>query len=163
MGLPGLTAQHDADTRSAATGNHVRLTGQDVERGTFSHRHAVCHDQKTGERYTPLCHVFSGQVWLCQQLPALLCMQWGSQHETAWLHGGSLALLCWVAALADQVSEDFMLCLVDSPPLTVLCPGCPLTTRACLLVGQHHDSAAGLFGCCPGCAAAAQEPVYHAL
>lgn len=26
-------------------GNHVRLTGQDVERGTFSHRHAVLHDQ----------------------------------------------------------------------------------------------------------------------
>ncbi|KAK9823376.1 hypothetical protein WJX72_002327 [[Myrmecia] bisecta] len=42
-------------------GNHVRLSGQDVERGTFSHRHAVVHDQKTGEKYTPLQHVFSGQ------------------------------------------------------------------------------------------------------
>lgn len=29
-------------------GNHVRLTGQDVERGTFSHRHAVLHDQVGG-------------------------------------------------------------------------------------------------------------------
>ena len=35
-------------------GNHVRLSGQDVQRGTFSHRHAVVTDQKTGENYTPL-------------------------------------------------------------------------------------------------------------
>ena len=32
----------------------VRLTGQDTERGTFGHRHAVLHDVETGERYTPL-------------------------------------------------------------------------------------------------------------
>ena len=37
-----------------AEGNHVRLSGQDVERGTFSHRHSIVHDQKTGERYMPL-------------------------------------------------------------------------------------------------------------
>jgi 2-oxoglutarate dehydrogenase E1 component len=38
-------------------GNHVRLTGQDVQRGTFSHRHAVLIDQKTGDAYTPLNHL----------------------------------------------------------------------------------------------------------
>jgi 2-oxoglutarate dehydrogenase E1 component len=32
----------------------VRIAGQDVERGTFSHRHAVITDQKTEEKYTPL-------------------------------------------------------------------------------------------------------------
>jgi 2-oxoglutarate dehydrogenase E1 component len=32
----------------------IRLTGQDSERGTFSHRHAVLHDVNTGETYTPL-------------------------------------------------------------------------------------------------------------
>jgi 2-oxoglutarate dehydrogenase E1 component len=32
----------------------IRLTGQDTERGTFSHRHAVLHDVNTGEIYTPL-------------------------------------------------------------------------------------------------------------
>jgi len=32
----------------------IRLTGQDTERGTFSHRHAVLHDVKTGETFTPL-------------------------------------------------------------------------------------------------------------
>lgn len=45
----------------SCAGNHVRMSGQDVERGTFSHRHAVVHDQKTGERYFPLGHVFDGQ------------------------------------------------------------------------------------------------------
>lgn len=38
-------------------GNHVRLSGQDVERGTFSHRHAAVIDQKTGEKYVPLNHL----------------------------------------------------------------------------------------------------------
>ncbi|RKK14243.1 2-oxoglutarate dehydrogenase [Fusarium oxysporum f. sp. cepae] len=32
----------------------VRLTGQDVQRGTFSQRHAVLHDQETGESWAPL-------------------------------------------------------------------------------------------------------------
>jgi 2-oxoglutarate dehydrogenase E1 component len=35
-------------------GVHVRLTGQDTERGTFSHRHLVLHDEKTGLRYAPI-------------------------------------------------------------------------------------------------------------
>ena len=32
----------------------IRLSGQDTERGTFSHRHAVLHDPITGETFTPL-------------------------------------------------------------------------------------------------------------
>jgi 2-oxoglutarate dehydrogenase E1 component len=32
----------------------IRLTGEDVERGTFSHRHAVLHDAETGRRHVPL-------------------------------------------------------------------------------------------------------------
>jgi 2-oxoglutarate dehydrogenase E1 component len=35
-------------------GVSIRLTGEDVERGTFSHRHAVLHDQQTGAVFTPL-------------------------------------------------------------------------------------------------------------
>jgi 2-oxoglutarate dehydrogenase E1 component len=35
----------------------IRLTGQDTERGTFSHRHAVLHDVNTGETYAPLQHL----------------------------------------------------------------------------------------------------------
>ena len=40
-----------------ADGIGVRLTGQDAERGTFSHRHAVLHDIETGEAYTPLARL----------------------------------------------------------------------------------------------------------
>jgi 2-oxoglutarate dehydrogenase E1 component len=35
----------------------IRITGQDTERGTFSHRHAVLHDIDTGATYTPLQHL----------------------------------------------------------------------------------------------------------
>src|SRR6266508_1735805 len=35
----------------------IRLTGQDTERGTFSHRHAVLHDVNTGATYTPMQHL----------------------------------------------------------------------------------------------------------
>lgn len=40
-----------------ANGTSIRLTGQDAERGTFSHRHAVLHDQHTGALYIPLQHL----------------------------------------------------------------------------------------------------------
>ncbi len=39
----------------------VRLSGQDVGRGTFSHRHAIWRDQETEERYVSLQHVKDGQ------------------------------------------------------------------------------------------------------
>jgi 2-oxoglutarate dehydrogenase E1 component len=35
-------------------GVHIRLTGQDTERGTFSNRHLVLHDENTGLRYSPM-------------------------------------------------------------------------------------------------------------
>ncbi|OCA82248.1 2-oxoglutarate dehydrogenase E1 component [Bacillus sp. FJAT-27225] len=35
-------------------GTPIRLTGQDTERGTFSHRNIVLSDEKTGEKYSPL-------------------------------------------------------------------------------------------------------------
>src|SRR5688500_12543134 len=37
-----------------ASGTSIRLTGEDVERGTFSHRHAVFHDVETGRVHVPL-------------------------------------------------------------------------------------------------------------
>src|SRR5829696_8398935 len=50
-----------AETLSFGTlledGHRVRLSGQDVQRGTFSQRHAVAIDQETEKRYTPLNHL----------------------------------------------------------------------------------------------------------
>jgi 2-oxoglutarate dehydrogenase E1 component len=43
-------------------GHPVRLSGQDSERGTFSQRHSVLHDQDRDERYTPFNHIRDGQA-----------------------------------------------------------------------------------------------------
>ncbi len=45
----------------AMEGTPVRLSGQDCGRGTFSHRHSVLTDSKTGDRYVPLQHLKEGQ------------------------------------------------------------------------------------------------------
>ncbi|ROS04788.1 2-oxoglutarate dehydrogenase E1 component [Sinobacterium caligoides] len=54
-----------AETMAYATlldeGHPIRLTGQDVGRGTFSHRHAVLHNQKEKNCYVPLQHLAENQ------------------------------------------------------------------------------------------------------
>ena len=42
-------------------GYPIRFTGQDVRRGTFSHRHAVVFNQKDGEAYLPLANMYDDQ------------------------------------------------------------------------------------------------------
>jgi 2-oxoglutarate dehydrogenase E1 component len=55
-----------AETLAYATllkaGYPVRLTGQDVGRGTFSHRHAVLHNQKDASLFVPLQHLGHDQA-----------------------------------------------------------------------------------------------------
>jgi 2-oxoglutarate dehydrogenase E1 component len=55
-----------AETMAYATllteGYPVRITGQDVGRGTFSHRHAVLHNQKEEGCWIPLQHLEEGQA-----------------------------------------------------------------------------------------------------
>ena len=46
----------------AAEKTRVRMTGQDSERGTFSHRHSVWHDVENGAVYRPFNHVVDGQA-----------------------------------------------------------------------------------------------------
>jgi 2-oxoglutarate dehydrogenase E1 component len=58
-------AEHMAFASLLSAGIDVRLSGQDSERGTFSHRHAVLHDQNRASRaegtYVPLEHVSDDQ------------------------------------------------------------------------------------------------------
>ena len=42
-------------------GYNIRMTGQDCQRGTFAHRHAVLHDQKTAKIHVPLHHISASQ------------------------------------------------------------------------------------------------------
>ncbi len=46
-------------------GKHVRLSGQDCRRGTFSQRHAYLYDEETRERYAPLEHIQEKQGKIC--------------------------------------------------------------------------------------------------
>ncbi len=46
-------------------GTPVRLSGQDCERGTFSHRHAVIYDYETREKYVPLLNLAENQARFC--------------------------------------------------------------------------------------------------
>ena len=55
-------AEHLAYATLLTEGHPVRLTGQDVERGTFSHRHAVLHDPNTGATHTPLANIDPSQA-----------------------------------------------------------------------------------------------------
>ncbi|KAK9458682.1 thiamine diphosphate-binding protein [Lipomyces oligophaga] len=45
-----------------AEGIHIRASGQDIERGTFSQRHSVLHDQENESTYTPLQHIAEDQA-----------------------------------------------------------------------------------------------------
>ncbi len=63
-GIDWGTGENLAFASLLVDGVRCRLTGQDVRRGTFSHRHAVIYDSKTGRRYTRLGHLSPDQAHL---------------------------------------------------------------------------------------------------
>ncbi|CAI5985222.1 unnamed protein product, partial [Closterium sp. NIES-65] len=92
---PSLNQTADSNPTHA-----VRLSGQDCERGTFNHRHAVMHEQTTGQRYTPLQHVAAGQerFMVCNSSlseAAVLGFEYGFSLEN------ENALVCWEAQFGD--------------------------------------------------------------
>ncbi len=79
-------------------GYRVRVTGQDTERGTFAHRQAVLHDQKTGQQAFPLDEVKPGAATIVNSpLSEMACM--------AFEYGYSLdapdVLIAWEAQFGD--------------------------------------------------------------
>ena len=60
-GFDWATAEALAFGTLLAEGHHVRLSGQDSGRGTFSHRHSVWVDQQSGDKHIPLCTVEGGR------------------------------------------------------------------------------------------------------
>jgi 2-oxoglutarate dehydrogenase E1 component len=58
-GIDWAQAEALAFASLLSEGSPIRLTGQDSERGTFSHRHLVLHDHKTGQRVSPIQNLSS--------------------------------------------------------------------------------------------------------
>jgi 2-oxoglutarate dehydrogenase E1 component len=72
QGIDWGTAEALAFGSLLLEGNHVRVSGQDVQRGTFSHRHAVVKDQATEEDYIPLNNLVKNRSHVAPTLEAEL-------------------------------------------------------------------------------------------
>nr|CAD7448058.1 unnamed protein product [Timema bartmani] len=92
-------------------GVHVRLSGQDVERGTFSHRHHVLHHQSVDKAtYKPLCHLYPDQG------PYFVCNSSLSEFgvlgfELGYSMTNPNALVCWEAQFGDF--NNTAQCIID--------------------------------------------------
>ena len=81
----------------------MRLTGQDTERGTFSHRHVVLHDVNTGAWFTPMQHLDDARASFevhNSPLSEYACVGFEYGYSTA----APEALVLWEAQFGDFVN-----------------------------------------------------------
>ncbi len=81
-------------------GYRVRVHGQDVERGTFGHRHAVLHDIETGKTFTPLNNLSPTQAPF-EIYNSCLCESGVLGYEYGYSLDTPDGLICWEAQFGD--------------------------------------------------------------
>jgi 2-oxoglutarate dehydrogenase E1 component len=81
-------------------GHHVRLSGQDSERGTFSQRHSVLFDQEDESRYTPFNHL-GGEQGHYEVINSLLSEEAVLGFEYGYTLAEPKALTVWEAQFGD--------------------------------------------------------------
>lgn len=102
-----------AETMAYATllesGVPIRLSGQDVRRGTFFHRQGVLIDQKTGDEYMPLVHLGEEQANF-QLYDSLLCESGALGFEYGYATASPQSLVMWEAQFGDfaNVAQVYM-------------------------------------------------------
>ncbi len=84
-----------------AEGLCVRLSGQDCRRGTFTQRHAVLRDEKTGVRYTPMNHVYPDQRGVANIWDSPLSEYSVMGFDYGYSRGSPKTLVCWEGQFGD--------------------------------------------------------------
>ncbi len=100
QGIDWATAEALAFGSIMLDGNRVRLSGQDVERGTFSQRHAVVIDQENEQRYTPLNSIRDGQASI-EIINSMLSEEAVLGFEYGYSLAEPNALVLWEAQFGD--------------------------------------------------------------
>lgn len=85
-------------------GYEVRLSGQDCGRGTFSHRHAVWHDQKTGASYIPLEQFVTKENHPFTVIDSVLSEEAVLAFEYGYAASEPEALVIWEGQFGDFVN-----------------------------------------------------------